>query len=117
MNKLEEYYFGFEEPYRGLFLALRDIFLDWDENMSESMKYSSPCFSYRGKILCYHWRNKKGQAYVLFNYGTQLTHPLLEFKGRKSMQSVDLDPNKDIPVDGLTEIFYQAKKIIDSKLD
>jgi len=117
MNKLEEFYFKFEEPEKSLFLALREIFLGWDEQMSECLKYGSPCFTYRGKILCYHWKDKKGQAYVLFNYGKLLNHPLLEFKGRKLMQSVDVDPNQDIPIDGLTEIFYQAKKIIDSKLD
>lgn len=117
MNKLEEFYFKTDEPYQSLFLALRDIFLSWDKEMSECLKYGSPCFSYRGKILCYHWKDKKGQAYVLFNHGKSLNHKLLDFKGRKSMQSVDLDPLKDIPIEGLTEIFYQAKAVIDQKLD
>ena len=116
MNNLEEFYFKVDEPYKSLFLALREIFLSWDKEMAECLKYGSPCFTYRGKILCYHWKDKKGQAYVLFNNGKQLSHPLLEFKGRKSMQSVDIDPNEDIPVDALTEIFYQAKAIIDKKL-
>lgn len=117
MNDLEQYYFKQEEPFKSLFFALRDIVLSWDDHINECLKYGSPCYLYRGKIMCYHFKDKSGQAYVLFNYGKQLKHPMLEFKGRKSMQSVDVFPDQDIPIDGLTEIFYQAKKIIDSKLD
>ena len=116
MNKLEEFYFKFEEPEKSLFLALREIFLAWDDEMAECLKYGSPCFTYRGKILCYHWKDKKGQAYVLFNYGKFLDHPLLESKGRKLMKSVDVNPNEDIPVEVLNEVFSQAKAYIDGLL-
>lgn len=116
MNDLEQFYFKVEEPFQSLFLALRDTFLAWDDEMAECLKYGSPCFTYRGKILCYHWKDKKGQAYVLFNYGKFLDHPLLDSKGRKLMKSVDVDPNEDIPDGALSVIFSQAKIHIDSLL-
>ncbi len=116
MNKLEEYYFKQEEPFKSLFFALRDIVLSWDDQITECLKYGSPCYLYRGKIMCYHFKDKSGQAYVLFNYGKQLNHPLLDFKGRKSMQSVDVFLDKDIPFEGLTEIFQQSKAYIDDLL-
>lgn len=116
MNDLEQFYFKVDEPYKSLFLALREIFLGWDNEMAECLKYGSPCFTYRGKILCYHWKDKKGLAYVLFNYGKFLYHPLLESKGRKLMKSVNFDPNDDIPVETLSEIFFQAKSHINGLL-
>jgi hypothetical protein len=85
--------------------------------MAICLKYGLPCFTYRNKIMCYHWRDKKGQAYVLFNNGKLLDHPKLDFKGRKSMQSLDVDVNGDIPIEDLKAIFYQAKGIIDQKLN
>lgn len=117
MNELEQYYFQQEEPFKSLFFALRDIILSWDNQIIECLKYGSPCYLYRGKIMCYHFKDKSGQAYVLFNNGKELNHPLLETKGRKLMKSVDVFPDQDIPYEGLTKIFLQAKTFIDSKLD
>lgn len=117
MNKIEEFYFKAEEPNKSIFFALKDIFLSWDEEMKICIKYGLPCFTYRGKIMCYHWKDKKtGVPYVLFNYGKFINHPLLETKDRKLMKSMNIPVDQDLPIDELTDVFNQAKNHIDSIL-
>lgn len=114
-SKIEEFYFKKEEPNKSIFFALRDIFLGWDEEVHTCLKYGLPCFTYRNKILCYHWQDKKTNIpYVLFNYGKFIEHDLLETKDRKLMKSMDIHPDQDIPIEALNAVFQQAKKHIDS---
>lgn len=117
MNQLEQFYFNAPEPNKSVFLALKDIFLAWDKEMAICLKYGLPCFTYRNKIVCYHWKDKKSNVpYVLFNYGKVIDHPLLESKDRKLMKSLDIDPNKDIPISELLDIFIQIKRHVDHLL-
>lgn len=114
MNKIDQYYFNLDEPYQSLLLALRDLILSSDLNLKETIKYGVPCFTYRGKILCYNIKDKKGLTYVLFNYGNFLHHPLLQSKGRKLMKSIDVPLNEDIPIESIYEVLAQGKKHIET---
>lgn len=113
MNELELKYYSYEEPVRGLFLALRDILLA--EGLKDCLKYGCICFTYKDKVAVFVMRNKKQETYLLCNYGRQLKYPLLSFKDRKSMQSLALDAEKDIPIEAIEEILSQIKTIIDVK--
>ncbi|MDR0659633.1 MAG: DUF1801 domain-containing protein [Prevotellaceae bacterium] len=49
------YYLEKEEPQKSCLLALRDIILTRDENISETQKWGMPCFCFKKRIFCYLW--------------------------------------------------------------
>ncbi len=51
MKELDDFYLRLEEPNRATLLALRDIILAQDENISVAWKYSLPFFCYKGKMF------------------------------------------------------------------
>lgn len=117
MNQLEQFYFNAQEPNKSVFLALKDIFLSLNDEVEICLKYGLPCFTYRKKIVCYHWKDKKTNVpYILFNYGKIIAHPLLEKKERKLMKSLSIDPNADIPIEDVSLIFMQIKEHVDHLL-
>ena len=111
----EKFYFDAKEPNKSVFLALKDIISGWDENVDQCLKYGLPCFTLNKKIMCYIWQDKKTKIpYILFNYGPFIKHKELKTKGRKSMKSLDIFPEKDIPFNNLINILDQQKKHINS---
>tara|TARA_B110000211_G_C13942120_1_gene492191 strand:- start:78 stop:434 length:357 start_codon:yes stop_codon:yes gene_type:complete len=115
MNGLEKFYFDAKEPNKSVFLALKDIIFAWDENVEQCLKYGLPCFTFKKKIMCYIWQDKKTRVpYVLFNYGTFINHKELQTKDRKSMKSMDISPAEDIPINDLINVLNQQKKHINS---
>lgn len=116
MNALEEKYFGYNEPVKSCFLAIRDIILDWDSNFKDCLKYGCICYTYRDKVALFAMHNKKGETYLLVNFGKQMNHPELKFDGRKSMKSLRIDPTKDLPIEVIEFILEEVRRIIDDKL-
>ena len=108
-SDLDNFYLRSVEPQKSTLLALRDIVLRQDENISEAWKYSMPFFCYRGKMFCYFWIDKKnGRPYLGFVEGKRLDHPLLIKGSRSRMKILQIDPEKDIPVRTVTAILKQA---------
>ena len=98
-EKLENFYFNKEEPNRSCFLALREIILQHDTHITETVKYGMPCFCYNNKALCYLWKDKKTtEPYILMVDGQQLDHPDLEKGDRARMKIFRIDPEKDLPI-------------------
>ncbi len=101
----EDFYSSQSEPNRSCFYALREIILDYDEHLSETMKYGMPCFTYIKKHFCYLWYEKEtGNPYILIVEGNKIDHPLLISGTRKRMKTLPIDPNADIPVSLIYEI-------------
>lgn len=99
IDKLYNYYFEQEEPQKGCLLALRDIILAQDDNISETVKYGMPCFCYMKKMFCYLWTdNKTNEPYILFVEGKRLNNPELEAGNRSRMKILRIDPNEDLPI-------------------
>ena len=99
----DDFYFKKEEPLKSCFLALRDIILQHNPEISETIKYGLPCFLFGKKILCYLWQDKKTRhPYILMADGGMIDHPKLEQGDRKRMKSYSVDPNLDL---NLKEIF------------
>jgi hypothetical protein len=110
MDKNDDFYLTKEEPNKSCLLALRDIILSQDENISETRKYGMPCFCYRKKMCCYLWIDKKTtEPYILFVEGRYLDHPKLEVGKRARMKIFRIDPNQDIPI---TTIHLLLKKAL-----
>ena len=105
----EEFYSDKEEPVKSCLYALRDIILDWNEELGETLKYGMPCFVFRKKQFCYLWTDKEtGNPYILVVEGNQIDHPALQQGDRKRMKILPVDPEQDIPVGTIHEVLEMA---------
>ncbi len=76
LNKLNNYYFNKAEPNRSCMLALRNIILEQSSEITETMKYRMPCFTFHKKAFCYLWIDKKtSEPYILMVDGKILIIP------------------------------------------
>ena len=112
LTPLEDFYLQQEEPDRGCLMALRDLILRLDTNITPEWKYKLPFFYYKGKMLCYFWIHKKHkQPYIGFVDGGLINHPDLLQEKRARMKILLVDPNKDINILTITEIMTQALQV------
>jgi hypothetical protein len=112
ISDLDQFYENKEEPNKSCFLALRSIFLNFDDNISESWKYKLPFFLYRGKMFCYLWKDKTtNHPYIGVVKGSEVTHFKLEKGNRKKMKIFSINPNEDIPMKELLEVLNKAKSL------
>lgn len=108
-HERDTFYLNQEEPNQSCLLAIRDLILDQDSQVSETRKYGMPCFCYQKKMFCYLWTDKKTQEpYLLMVEGKHLDHPLLEAGSRSRMKILRIDPNQDLPIDTISEILKSA---------
>ena len=109
MNELDQFYFRQNEPLKSYFLALREIILQHDEKLTETLKYGMPCFCYGKKIVCYLWMDKKTkEPYLLMAEGKRLHHPQLEKGSRSKMKIFPLTTMEDIPVKSIRALLKEA---------
>lgn len=108
-HPLDQFYIDLEEPTQGCMIALRDVLLSLDENITPEWKYRLPFFYYKGRMLAYLWKDKKTQEpYIGIADGGAIDHPRLERGDRKRMQIFRVDPNEDIPIDDIREVIFMA---------
>jgi hypothetical protein len=72
-----------EHPLRDVLIAVRSIFLEADERITETIKWKSPTFMYEGNLASLDPKARKHVA-VLFHRGAEIPgdHPLLEGEGK-----------------------------------
>lgn len=88
---------------------MQSILLDFNEEISETIKYGMPCFCYKGKAFCYLWMDKKTSfPYFLLVEGNKMKHPQLESGDRKRMKVFNVNPNEDLPLETIQEILKEA---------
>lgn len=108
-EKLQDYYLKLEEPNKSCMLVLRDIILEQDENVSETRKWNSPCFCFKNRMFCFLMIDKKTkEPYVLMVEGARLDFPELDQGKRTRMKVLNIDPNKDLPIELIEDIFQGA---------
>ena len=111
-QQLEQAYFKRGEPIRSCLLALREIILGSSSEMTESLKYGMPFFSFKGKMFAYFWFDKKSKhPYIGFSKGYRMTHPGVLAGSRKRIKVYAIDPTVDIKIDELIEILEEAKSL------
>lgn len=109
IRDIDKYYLNKNEPNRGCLLALRNIILEQDANVTETQKYGMPCFCYKKKMFCYLWTDKKtDEPYLLLVEGKHLHHPGLEQGTRSRMKIFRVNPNTDIPADTVKLLLNKA---------
>lgn len=109
MTPLDLFYQKQEEPLKSTYLALRDLIIKQDENISQSLKYGCPFFSYKGKMFCYLWYHKKFmQPYISFVEGKLLDDSLLLSEKRTRMKILLINQNEDFPIETISRLVNQA---------
>jgi hypothetical protein len=107
-----QFYESQEEPVKSCYMALRQVFLAYDFDISEEWKYGLPFFYFAKKPLCYLWKDKKTmQPYIGFVDGNLMDHPLLEQGKRRRMKILRINPNEDLPLELLHEILNLAVRL------
>lgn len=105
----DNYYLKQDEPNKSCLLALKDIILGLDSEITPEWKYGLPFFYYKKKMFCYFWKDKKTQEpYIGICRGNEIDHPLLEAGNRKKMKILRINPHTDIDIKTVKEILYSA---------
>lgn len=111
-TELENYFLQKEEPIKGCLLALREIILHHNKEITPAWKYGMPFFCYKGKMFCYLWVHKKYQEpYLGIVEGKRINHQKLIIEKRSRMKIMLFDPHKDIPIKTVNTILKQAIKL------
>jgi hypothetical protein len=109
MKPVDYFYLDKEEPVKSCLQALRSIILKYSDNISEHWKYGLPFFYFKNKPFAYLWIDKKTlQPYIGVVKGLFIDHQFLDQGDRKKMKVMNIDPNTDIPVEVIHEIFNEA---------
>jgi hypothetical protein len=109
MDELDNFYLKKQEPIKSCLLAMREIIIASDDDVTPAWKYGMPFFCYRRKMFCYLWVHKKfGQPYIGIVEGRRINHADLIIEGRSRMKIMLLDPHKDLPVRKIKMILKQA---------
>lgn len=109
ISELDQFYLNQEEPNQSCFLALKDVILQIDNNITPEWKYKLPFFYYKKKMFCYFWKDKKTkEPYIGIVKGNLIDHPSLEQGDRKRMKILRINPNEDLPVDLIRTILKEA---------
>ena len=117
MNPLQEYYEQLDEPNRSCLLAIRQLILNLDKQISETLSWNMPFFKYRKKMLCYFWFDKKKQQYYLsFSEGKHINHPALTSGNRERFKVYYFDTSKDIDHKLIQDFIEQSMVVIDDRL-
>ncbi len=112
LRDIDQWYLNHEEPNLSCFQALREWILRFDQDITEAWKYRMPMFVYKGKMFCYLWSDKRtNQPYIGIVKGKFIEHPLLIQAKRAKMKVLYIDPNDDLPIDLIEEIFETAKQL------
>jgi hypothetical protein len=109
ISGLDNFYLQKEEPVKSCLLALREIILAQDKNITAAWKYGMPFFCYKGKMCCYLWVHKTlHQPYLGIVEGKHIHHPKLLQEKRSRMKTMLFDANKDLPIKTIKAILQQA---------
>ena len=115
MREIDNFYLQQGEPMRSCLLALREIILSQDDDISNTLKYDMPFFCYKGKMFCYLWVHKKyKQPYLGIVEGKMVDHPDLITENRSRMKIMLFNPNQDLPITTIETILRQALNLYKS---
>lgn len=108
VKPIDEYFLRQDEPGRSCLMALREMILKFDPDMTETWQYGMPFYCYKGKRCCYLWLHKKYlKPYLGIVDGKYVDHPALLVESRKRMKIMLVDPGKDLPVTILNVILLK----------
>ncbi len=109
LTHLDNYYDAKEEPMKGCLLALRNIILNHNSEITEVWKYKMPFFCFRERMFCYLWVHKKtDQPYMGVMGGSKMVHPKLITTKNTKVKKMMFHPEKDLPLKDIETILNLA---------
>jgi hypothetical protein len=82
-----------DHPLDPVMRRAREIILGADDRVTESIKWKTPTFAYKGNIACFN--PSKRMVSIMFHRGAEIPgdHPRLEGEGKlvRTMRFADLD--------------------------
>jgi hypothetical protein len=109
MKQLDDFYLNQEEPIKEIFLALKEIILKQDPDITNVLKYGMPFFCYKDKMFCYLWVHKKHkQPYIGIVEGKHFDESFLVQEARSRMKIMMLDSNEDLPLERIENVLKKA---------
>ena len=112
MNPLDNFYLEKEEPIQSCLLALRSIILIYNPDFEPLWRHRLPCFMYQDQIFCYLWVDRKTQfPYIAVGKGVEIAHPDLVQGNRTFVKLFYINPEEDIPIETIHEIFNLAMEL------
>lgn len=109
MKQLDDFYLNQEEPIKGIFLALKEIILKQDQDITNTLKYGMPFFCYKGKMFCYLWIHKKLKLpYIGIVEGKHFDEPFLIQEKRSRMKIMMFDLDEDLPLEQIEFVIQKA---------
>ena len=112
-QELENYYLRQPEPFQGCLLALRNLILKVDDRITHERKYQIPFFYFKGKKLCFLWVNKK-KLLIGFIVDKNIYPVVAGIKRKDDFETMQIDPNADLPVKIILEKLLQRMKLYES---
>ena len=78
-TQVDQWFQKRDHPLKETMLLVRQVILEADERMSESIKWSAPTFEYKGNLASFQPRAKKFVS-LMFHRGSEIPgdHPKLE---------------------------------------
>ncbi len=115
MKQLDDFYLNQEEPIKGIFLALKEIILKQDKDITNTLKYGMPFFCYKGKMFCYLWIHKKlKQPYIGIVEGKHFDEPFLIQEKRSRMKIMMFDSKEDLLLEQIEFVIQKAVNLYKS---
>ena len=115
MKQLDDFYLNQEEPIKGTLLALKEIILKQDKDITNVLKYGMPFFCYKGKMFCYLWIHKKlTQPYIGIVEGKHFEESFLIQEDRSRMKIMLFDADGDLPIERIEKVLQQALNLYKS---
>ncbi|SEO72138.1 protein of unknown function (DU1801) [Flavobacterium sp. CF108] len=109
MKQLDDFYLNQEEPIKGTFLALKDIILKQDKDITHVLKYGMPFFCYKGKMFGYLWIHKKlKQPYIGIVEGKHFEESFLIQEKRSRMKIMMFNSEEDLPLEQIELVIQKA---------
>ncbi|MHC0448027.1 DUF1801 domain-containing protein [Flavobacterium sp. 3-218] len=115
MKEVDDFYENSKIPFRETLLALSEIILRQDKEITNVLKYGMPFFCYKKKMFCYLWIHKKlNQPYIGIVEGKHFDEPFLIQENRSRMKVFLMDSEKDLPLEQIETVIQKALNLYKS---
>ena len=108
-SRCNEYFLSLPEPEQSCLLYMRQFLLESSPQITETWKFNTPFYYYKGHWFCYLiYQPKNKKIYLSFVQGYRLNHPKLVSEGRKQMKVYYVKADQDIALKELKQIMRSA---------
>jgi hypothetical protein len=110
ITALENYYLKQPEPIQGCLLALKNIIMGIDSQITHQRKFQIPFFYYKDKKLCFLW--VKGKKTLLGFVEDKSIYPAVAGVKRKNgIEMIQINPDEDLPLEFILQTIQERIRL------